>query len=111
MPTHFGRSKVQDFNFLMDRIWAKLKGWKENNLSFEGRGVLIRAVAQAIPTYIMSFFSYYLRVFVRKLKRLCAIFGGATLVQIERYIGYTKTKSSDPSMKEVWDLNPLETLI
>lgn len=40
----------------MDRIQKKLKGWKEKSLSFEGRGVLIRAVAQAIPTYIMSCF-------------------------------------------------------
>jgi hypothetical protein len=40
----------------MDRIWTKLKGWKEKNLSFEGRSVLIKSVAQAIPTYIMSCF-------------------------------------------------------
>jgi hypothetical protein len=40
----------------MDIIWNKLKGWKEKCLSFEGRGVLIRVVAQAIPTYYMSCF-------------------------------------------------------
>lgn len=40
----------------MDKIWKKLRGWKEKNLSFEGRGVLIRAVAQAIPVYVMSRF-------------------------------------------------------
>jgi len=56
MPTHFGCFKEQDFSFLMDRIWAKLKSWKEKLLSFGGRGVFIRAVAQAIPTYIMSCF-------------------------------------------------------
>jgi hypothetical protein len=56
MCTHFGRSNEQDFQFLMDRIWKKLKGWKEKSLSFEGRGVLIRAVARSIPTYIMSCF-------------------------------------------------------
>jgi hypothetical protein len=33
-----------------------LKGWKEKNLSFAGRATLIKAVAQAIPTYIMSSF-------------------------------------------------------
>jgi hypothetical protein len=56
MPNHFGRFKEQYFSFIMDRIWSKLKGWKEKNISFEGRGVLIRVVAQAIPTYIMSCF-------------------------------------------------------
>jgi exonuclease III len=55
-PTHIGRSKPQVFNFIQDRVWKKLKGWKEKNLSFAGRGTLIKAVAQAIPTYLMSCF-------------------------------------------------------
>jgi hypothetical protein len=55
-PTHIGRSKNQAFQFILDRIWKKLKGWKEKNLSFAGRATLIKAVAQAIPTYIMSSF-------------------------------------------------------
>jgi hypothetical protein len=37
-------------------VWKKLKGWKEKSLSFAGRGTLIKAVAQAIPTYLMSSF-------------------------------------------------------
>ncbi|GAU35043.1 hypothetical protein TSUD_30090 [Trifolium subterraneum] len=55
-PTYIGRSKTQVFNFIQDKIWKKLKGWKENYLSFAGRGTLIKAVAQAIPTYLMSTF-------------------------------------------------------
>jgi hypothetical protein len=56
MLTTMGRSKIQDFKFLMDKIWNKLKGWKEKNLSFAGRNVLISAVIQAISTYMMSCF-------------------------------------------------------
>jgi hypothetical protein len=56
MPTTMGRTKMQDFNFMMDRVWNKLKGWKEMNLSFAGRSVLISAVIQAILTYMMSCF-------------------------------------------------------
>jgi hypothetical protein len=56
VPTHIGRSKNQAFQFIQDRIWKKLKGWKEKNLSFAGRATLIKAVAQAIPTYFMSSF-------------------------------------------------------
>jgi hypothetical protein len=56
MPTQLGRYKQQVFNYIIDRIWKKLKGWKEKNLSFVGRGTLIKAVIQAIPTYIMSYF-------------------------------------------------------
>jgi hypothetical protein len=56
MPTSMGRTKVQDFKFIIDRVWSKLKGWKERNLSFAGRSILISAVIQAIPTYMMSCF-------------------------------------------------------
>jgi hypothetical protein len=56
MPTTLKRAKTQDFNFIMDKIMGKLKGWKEKNLSFAGRNVLISAVIQAIPTYMMSCF-------------------------------------------------------
>jgi len=56
LPTQIGRSKNQIFNFIMDRVKSKLKGWKERNLSFARRRVLIRAVIQAIPTYVMSVF-------------------------------------------------------
>jgi hypothetical protein len=56
MPTSMRRARSQNFNFIMDKIWGKLKGWKERNLSFAGRSILISAVVQAIPTYMMSCF-------------------------------------------------------
>jgi hypothetical protein len=56
LPTQIGKAKTQVFQFIQDKIWKKLKGWKEKNLSFAGRATLIKAVAQAIPTYIMSNF-------------------------------------------------------
>lgn len=77
ITTHFGRSKEQDFNFLMDRIWKKLKGWKEKSVSFEGRAVLIRAVAQAIPTYIMSLFLLPKSLCSRIEKVVCSFWWGS----------------------------------
>lgn len=56
LPTYIGRAKTQVFQHVQDKIWKKLKGWKEKNLSFAGRATLIKAVAQAIPTYVMSNF-------------------------------------------------------
>uniref|UniRef100_A0A5B7BN08 Reverse transcriptase domain-containing protein n=1 Tax=Davidia involucrata TaxID=16924 RepID=A0A5B7BN08_DAVIN len=56
LPSTIGRSKVQPFNLIRDRVWRKLKGWKEKLLSKAGREVLIKSVAQAIPTYMMSCF-------------------------------------------------------
>lgn len=34
LPTFVGRSKHQVFNFVQDRVWKKLKGWKENHMSY-----------------------------------------------------------------------------
>jgi hypothetical protein len=58
MPTVIGRSKNQTFQFIQDKVWKKLKGWKEKHLSFAGRAALIRAVAQAIShIYHEQFFT------------------------------------------------------
>jgi hypothetical protein len=53
-PVPFGRSKKVIFAGVMDRVWKKLKGWKEKFLSKAGKETLIKAVAQAIPNYILS---------------------------------------------------------
>lgn len=54
LPVVFGRSKKEIFSFVIDRVWKKIKGWKERFLSRAGKETLIKAVAQAIPSYIMS---------------------------------------------------------
>ncbi|MCH86642.1 putative ribonuclease H protein, partial [Trifolium medium] len=56
LPAFVGRSKQQVFNFVQDRVWKKLKGWKWNHMSYAAREVLIKAVVQSIPTYVMSCF-------------------------------------------------------
>lgn len=56
LPTMVGRSKKVIFTHVQDRIWKKLKRWKEKSLSAAGKEILIKAVAQAIPTYTMSCF-------------------------------------------------------
>ena len=56
LPTLIGRSKYHTFSFIKDMVWKKLQGWKGMMLSRAGKEVLIKAVAQAIPTYTMSVF-------------------------------------------------------
>jgi len=51
-----GRSKIRTFEYLKERVWKRIQGWKEKLLSKAGKGVLIKAVAQAIPSYAMSCF-------------------------------------------------------
>ena len=44
LPTFVVRSKCQVFDFVPDKVWKKLKGWKETMLSQAGKEVLIKAV-------------------------------------------------------------------
>lgn len=56
LPVHVGRSKKNTFAYLKERVWKKIQGWKEKLLSRAGKEILIKAVAQAIPTFAMGCF-------------------------------------------------------
>jgi len=58
LPTHVGRSKKRAFIAIKERIGRRLAGWMNRLVSWAGREVLIKAVAQAIPTYAMSVFKF-----------------------------------------------------
>lgn len=47
---------LQLFWSIKDLIWGKLEGWIDKCLAAAGTEVLIKAVAQAIPTFFMSCF-------------------------------------------------------
>ena len=49
-----GRNKNNAFQSLKDRVWKRIQGWKEKMLLRGGKEILIKAIAQAIPTYTMS---------------------------------------------------------
>ena len=56
LPSLVGRSKRNTFAQLKLRVSNKLAGWKEKLFSSAGKEVLIKAVAQAVPSYTMSCF-------------------------------------------------------
>jgi len=56
MPTDVGTSSNGAFKYLKDRVWKRVQGWLEQALSAGGKEVVIKALAQAIPTYSMSCF-------------------------------------------------------
>ena len=56
LPMTGGRSKVNTFKGLQEKITKKVMGWKEKFISKAGREIFIKTVAQAIPTYTMGIF-------------------------------------------------------
>ena len=56
VPVYMGRLKEKTFNYLKDQVWKRIQGWKQKLLSQAGKEILIKAVAQAIPSYAMSCF-------------------------------------------------------
>lgn len=56
LPMEISYSKIAAFGFLKERVQKKLQGWREKTLSNAGKEVLIKAVIQSIPTYVMSCF-------------------------------------------------------
>lgn len=56
LPVRVGRSKTNTFAYLKDQIWKRMQGWNQKFLSWAGKEILIKAVAQAIPTFAMGCF-------------------------------------------------------
>ena len=73
LPTLVGRAKYQTFSFLKDRVWKKIQGWKGKLLSRAGKEILIKAVAQSIPTYTMGVFQLPMKL-CEELNAMCARF-------------------------------------
>jgi hypothetical protein len=57
LPAHISHSKQEAFEYIKEKIWARIQGWKEKLLSMAEKEILIKSIAQAIPTYAMSCFN------------------------------------------------------
>lgn len=52
-PIHQSRPTKLSFQFIIEKIEAKLAGWKSKHLSLAGRVSLIKSVIETIPSHIM----------------------------------------------------------
>ena len=56
LPSLVKRSKKQVFNEIKERVGKKISRWKEKLLSIRGREILIKTIAQVVPTYTIGCF-------------------------------------------------------
>lgn len=56
LPSLVGRNKRDSFGKIKQQVWKKLQGWEGKLLPQAGREIMIKVVAQALPTYTMSCF-------------------------------------------------------
>ncbi|XP_074296243.1 uncharacterized protein LOC141624234 [Silene latifolia] len=56
LPTVIGKSKKPVLDIIRNKLNKRLQGWRGKILSRAGREILIKAVANSIPTYVMSIF-------------------------------------------------------
>lgn len=56
LPSLIGRSKKSIFSFLKDRLWNRLHALNNKILSRAEKEILIKAIAQVIPSYCMNDF-------------------------------------------------------
>lgn len=56
LPVSVGTARKRTFSYIKRWIWSKVQGWQAKLLSKTGKEILIKAVAQAISTYVMSCF-------------------------------------------------------
>ncbi|KAL9690358.1 hypothetical protein QQ045_010756 [Rhodiola kirilowii] len=56
LPLVMSQKKIEAFNFVLEKLWSKVSGWKESLLSTTGKEVLIKSVLLALPLYAMFCF-------------------------------------------------------
>lgn len=56
LPMNGGKSKVNTFKELQEKITKRMMGWKVKLISKVGHEILIKTEAQATPTYSMCLF-------------------------------------------------------
>lgn len=56
LPNMLGRNKYAIMGFLKDKVTRRIEGWDGRLISKPGKEVLIKLVAQSLPSYAMSVF-------------------------------------------------------
>ena len=58
IPLHYDKLSREDLQYLIDKILARIAGWRGKLLSYLGRIILIKTCLASIPIYLLSFFKF-----------------------------------------------------
>ena len=110
LPFIIGWSKKLVFAEIKDKVGKKLAGWKSKLLSIGGKEVLIKAVAQAIPTYTMSCFQLP-KSLCEDLEKLMRSFWWGQKHQETKMAWVGGRQCASPNLKGEWALGTYKPLI
>ena len=58
LPSIISRKKSEVLSYIKERVWQKIQQWSSKNFSRAGKEVLIKSVAQLMPTYTINIFLF-----------------------------------------------------
>ena len=56
LPASVGRDKKAIFGYNKLKVWHRISGWKSRFFSIAAEEILVKTVAQALPSFLMSVF-------------------------------------------------------
>ncbi|XP_050289699.1 uncharacterized protein LOC126727832 [Quercus robur] len=86
LPAVVGKNRRASLNYIKERVWGKLQGWKEKILSQAGKDILLKAMIQAIPTFAMSCFKLLVGL-CKDIEVMIRKFCGGNGMIVGTYIG------------------------
>jgi hypothetical protein len=102
LPTAVGRSTAESFEFMPTRIKGIIGTWSGRAASSAGREVLLKSVAQAVPTYSMSCFLLS-KITCKKMRAAMSNFWwGGVQRTTDTYTGSAGIVSHSINQKEEW---------
>lgn len=78
LPAMVGLDKSESFEYLVERIVNKLKGWEEKIVSMGGKEILLKAIIQSIPVFAMAVFKIPKKVCKDIMDAMSAFWWGYT---------------------------------
>ena len=110
LPERICGSKKQVFAFIQDRLQNRINSWSAKLLSKGGNEVLIKSVAQALPTYVMSCFLLPQEI-IRKITSAISRFWWSTKNNNRGLQWIAWNKICTQNRREAWDFEILKTSI